>query len=120
MNTKLYVATNELLKILPLYEKHISHLVPDSIIKNIKKQGDAFDKLITNNAEADKEREQIALNSIGACTRCDKILTKNHIKNKLCEKIMDKMYCKDCINIMHTDGSMTKLIKENNMKNGRT
>jgi RNA polymerase-binding transcription factor DksA len=119
-NTRLYIATEELLNVMPLFESEARKLVDEKTIKKLINEGKAYDKYIKKKkaelVEIEKESERIAKNTFGACNRCSKYLSKEHLKTKKCQYVGDKIYCKDCVNEMWRDGTMSRLLKEKNGK----
>ena len=117
-NTKLFFPTIELEKILNLVKPYTGGLYPKEIMMKLKDRGDQFDRFNKIIKEDQLEKEKFAMNTIGACKKCRKAITKEDLKNKRAQYMMEDLYCKDCIDLMFEDGSIRKLVKTYNNKNG--
>lgn len=122
-DTRFFVATDELLKVIPLYQNFMESLIDSDTKNRLEKHGQVFERFLLSEKgrihEKDKEAERIALITIGACNRCSKLLTEDHQKAMQCQYIANKLYCSECKDQMYGDGTMSKIMKAHNGKNGR-
>jgi hypothetical protein len=123
-NTRLYVATIELMKVIGMLRSYLDSLIGESLRKKLARQGNSFESYVQtqlkDKAKREHETERIAMETLGACNRCSKALAKTHIQEKLCQFVGEKLFCKDCWSQMYSDGSISELYKKKsgNGKNG--
>lgn len=113
----LFKPTKLLKALLPHYKAHIESLISDSVIQDLTKRGEMFNRFMKSHKSKDKEKEKIAMNTIGACNNCKTIISKNDLKYKRGTYVADDLCCKECMSSMFQDGRLKKLYKRHK-KNG--
>lgn len=123
-NTKFFVATDELIKVRKLIDKHLDSLIDNNIHSRLMKQGKAVDKHIERNQRIEREneikKEKIAMDMLGACVECSKALTHTHLKSMLCKFIGEDLYCQSCFTALSNSGQLGDIIKKKNEGNNGT
>ena len=118
--SKFYIPTPDLYLIVDLFEEYLSELIDEREAKMMKKKGDIFhrkySRYVASAEKKEHERTELAKDSIGVCHDCSKLITKTMKKDRQCETIADRLYCKSCFSIRMSDGTISKLMKENGKK----
>lgn len=115
----IYIASDKLLALIDFFASQKKVIFSKRELTLMASRGKIFTKLYhkekATTAKYEIEREKLAIETIGACTRCSKIITKTMVQNKLVEKIYDNLYCKSCIKEMKDNGELSELMRNNNI-----
>ena len=121
--TRIYLPTEELFDGVKLYQDFMNTLLSKEEIKTFTDRGTRFTNYMKNEKERiiedSKARENLAQNTIGACTKCTLTLTiEDEQKNRI-RSYQGKPYCKPCYIELINDGTISKHYK-NDRTNNRT
>lgn len=118
--SKFYVPTPDLYIIVDLFEEYLADLIDERDAKIMKSKGDIFQKrlsrCIANAEKKERDRTELAKDSIGACYDCSRLITITMQMKRQCETIADRLYCKSCWSQRMSDGTVSKLMKQNGKK----
>ena len=90
----------------------ISAYCSESQIALWKAQGSVWANHKKKYLSDEEQRIQDALNTIGSCSRCSRMLSINQLGNGQAQKICGNLYCKYCVTEMMGDGTMASLLRQ--------
>ena len=115
-NATLYVPTPAAHFILDFYGQG---LVEDRALKKadaMERRGEVFEKVMSREKEcvrrSEKLREEAAVNMVGACKKCSRILTKEDQVKKRVKTFQGEMYCKNCMMEMYDNGEVLEAVRK--------